>query len=202
MSYLHVHPEVAAALAEGRPVVALESTIISHGLPRPDNLRIAREIEQRVRDAGAVPATIAVVAGRVRIGLDDAGLETVATELLADRAWRALPLTDVGARDLVRSVRAAPLLFGHAGSRPVDVAALEELVLRVCRLAPTRAGAAGHRGGHPSGHAGAAVGAGAVRGQPAAAGGVGDDEAVTGRAWGQVRPVTGQRVISTSRCRG
>lgn len=80
MSYLHVHPEVAAALAEGRPVVALESTIISHGLPRPDNLRIAREIEQRVRDAGAVPATIAVVAGRVRIGLDDAGLETVATD--------------------------------------------------------------------------------------------------------------------------
>ena len=63
---MQVHPEVAAALAAGRPVVALESTIISHGLPRPDNYRIAREIEQAVRDAGAVPATIAVVAGQAR----------------------------------------------------------------------------------------------------------------------------------------
>ena len=71
---MQVHPEVAAALADGRPVVALESTIISHGLPRPDNLGIAREIEQAVRDGGAVPATIAVVAGQPRIGLDDAAL--------------------------------------------------------------------------------------------------------------------------------
>ena len=58
-----VHPEVADALDAGRPVVALESTIISHGLPRPDNLRIAREIEDAVRAGGAVPATIAVVDG-------------------------------------------------------------------------------------------------------------------------------------------
>ena len=76
---LTLSADVADALAEGRPVVALESTIISHGLPRPDNLRIAREIEEAVRDAGAVPATIAVVAGGVRIGLDDAALEAVAT---------------------------------------------------------------------------------------------------------------------------
>jgi pseudouridine-5'-phosphate glycosidase len=69
---------VRAALADGRPVVALESTIISHGLPRPDNLRIAREIEQSVRDGGAVPATIAVVDGQACIGLDDAALERVA----------------------------------------------------------------------------------------------------------------------------
>ncbi|MDT4902369.1 MAG: pseudouridylate synthase [Pseudonocardiales bacterium] len=73
-----IHPEVADALADGRPVVALESTIISHGLPRPDNLRIAREIEAAVRDGGAVPATIAVVDGQARIGLDDAALEQVA----------------------------------------------------------------------------------------------------------------------------
>ncbi|WP_426566695.1 pseudouridine-5'-phosphate glycosidase [Angustibacter sp. McL0619] len=70
--------EVRDALADGAPVVALESTIISHGLPRPDNLRVAREIEQAVRDAGAVPATVALVAGRVRIGLDDDALATVA----------------------------------------------------------------------------------------------------------------------------
>ncbi len=75
---MDVAPEVAAALAEGRPVVALESTIISHGLPRPANLTGAREIEAAVRDAGAVPATVAVVAGRPTIGLDDASLQVIA----------------------------------------------------------------------------------------------------------------------------
>jgi len=74
-----VLPEVAEALAAGRPVVALESTIISHGLPRPDNLRVAREIEHAVRRGGAVPATIAVVDGHARIGLDDAALERIAS---------------------------------------------------------------------------------------------------------------------------
>ncbi len=73
-----MHPEVADALAAGRPVVALESTIISHGLPRPDNLRVAREIEDAVRAAGAIPATIALVAGSARIGLDDDALAQVA----------------------------------------------------------------------------------------------------------------------------
>ena len=77
---LTIHPEVAEALADGSPVVALESTIISHGLPRPDNARIAREIESSVRDGGAVPATIAVLDGRARIGLDDSALERVASD--------------------------------------------------------------------------------------------------------------------------
>jgi pseudouridylate synthase len=76
---LTVLPEVADALAAGRPVVALESTIISHGLPRPDNLRIAREIEHAVRRGGAVPATIALVDGHARVGLDDAALERIAS---------------------------------------------------------------------------------------------------------------------------
>ena len=67
------------ALAAGRPVVALESTIISHGLPRPDNLRVAREIEAAVRAGGAVPATIAIVGGEPHIGLDDAALRHVAS---------------------------------------------------------------------------------------------------------------------------
>jgi pseudouridine-5'-phosphate glycosidase len=75
---LIIEPEIEDALARGGAVVALESTIISHGLPRPDNLRIAREIERSVRDGGAVPATIAVVGGTVRIGLDDAALAEVA----------------------------------------------------------------------------------------------------------------------------
>jgi pseudouridylate synthase len=70
--------EVSEALDAGRPVVALESTLIAHGLPRPENLPAAGGIEQAVRDAGATPATIAVVEGMVRIGLDAAGLEAIA----------------------------------------------------------------------------------------------------------------------------
>src|SRR5262245_33118565 len=75
---MRVHEEVRTALDEGRPVVALESTIIAHGLPRPDNLRVAREIEGVVRAGGAVPATIAIVGGDVRIGLDAVALEALA----------------------------------------------------------------------------------------------------------------------------
>ncbi len=71
--------EVADALHGGRPVVALESTIVSHGLPRPENLRVAREIEQTVRDAGAVPATIGMIGGELVVGLDDAQLTRLAT---------------------------------------------------------------------------------------------------------------------------
>lgn len=71
--------EVAQALRDGRAVVALESTIVSHGLPRPDNLRVAREIEQAVRDGGAVPATIGMIGGRLVVGLDDAELTRLAT---------------------------------------------------------------------------------------------------------------------------
>jgi pseudouridine-5'-phosphate glycosidase len=71
--------EVAAARRDGRPVVALESTIVAHGLPRPDNLRVAREIEQAVRDNGAVPATIGMVGGELIVGLDDAELTRLAT---------------------------------------------------------------------------------------------------------------------------
>jgi pseudouridylate synthase len=75
---VRIHPEVSEALAAGRPVVALESTIISHGLPHPDNLCIARESEQAVRAGGAVPATIAIVGGEPHIGLDDAPLRRIA----------------------------------------------------------------------------------------------------------------------------
>lgn len=75
---MHLTAEVREAIRGGRPVVALESTIISHGLPRPQNLRVARDIEAAVRAEGAVPATVAVVAGQVRIGLDDEALTAVA----------------------------------------------------------------------------------------------------------------------------
>jgi pseudouridine-5'-phosphate glycosidase len=70
--------EVAAALAAGRPVVALESTIIAHGLPWPQNLESARDLERAVREGGAVPATIAVLDGAIRVGLDAPQLESLA----------------------------------------------------------------------------------------------------------------------------
>ena len=75
---LVILPEVSEALGEGRGVVALESTLIAHGLPWPDNLETARASEAAVREAGAVPATVAVVGGRVRVGLLDDELERVA----------------------------------------------------------------------------------------------------------------------------
>src|SRR5437660_6679637 len=79
-------PEVAAALRQGRPVVALESTLIAHGLPWPTNLETARAAEAAVRAAGAVPATVAVWRGRPTVGLTDAELEWLARpEHLAER---------------------------------------------------------------------------------------------------------------------
>ena len=67
--YLDVNPEVAQALAEGKPVVALESTIISHGMPYPQNVETALQVEQIIRENGAVPATIAILGGRLKAGL-------------------------------------------------------------------------------------------------------------------------------------
>ncbi|MGO4128617.1 pseudouridine-5'-phosphate glycosidase [Inquilinus sp. YAF38] len=78
-SLLSIAPEVSAALAAGRPVVALESTIISHGMPYPQNLEMARRVEAIIREEAAVPATIAVADGRIHVGLDDALLERLAT---------------------------------------------------------------------------------------------------------------------------
>jgi len=112
---IHVHPEVAGALADGRAVVALESTIISHGLPRPDNLAVARRIESVVREHGAVPATIAVVAGQVRIGLDDDALSVIA-----------------GADDVVKvSVRDVATIAARGGNGATTVASTSHLAARV-----------------------------------------------------------------------
>jgi pseudouridylate synthase len=76
---LLVHPEVAAALVAGTPVVALESTLISHGLAYPANIEVAKASEAAVRESGAVPATVAVRNGRLLIGLDEDDLEALAT---------------------------------------------------------------------------------------------------------------------------
>jgi pseudouridine-5'-phosphate glycosidase len=76
-SFLLFSPEVAAARTAGKPIVALESTIISHGMPYPQNVHTAREVEQVIRDAGAVPATIAIIKGKICVGLSEDQLETL-----------------------------------------------------------------------------------------------------------------------------
>jgi pseudouridylate synthase / pseudouridine kinase len=75
---IDVHPEVEYALATKQPVVALESTIITHGMPQPTNLTTAQSVEMIVRSTGAVPATIAVLSGRIKIGLEPSQLEHLA----------------------------------------------------------------------------------------------------------------------------
>ena len=95
---LIIKADVKKALAEGQAVVALESTIISHGLPYPENLATAREIEQKVRDEGAIPATIAIIDGEVHIGLDDAKLDILANG--------QSPVTKVSRRDIASVIAA------------------------------------------------------------------------------------------------
>jgi pseudouridine-5'-phosphate glycosidase len=90
-SRLLVAPEVAAALHDGRPVVALESTLISHGLPYPQNLEVARASEAAVRESGAVPATVAVHEGRLLVGLDGEALGALATAPAGSVAKAARP---------------------------------------------------------------------------------------------------------------
>lgn len=74
---IHLHPEVAQQLQQGGPVVALESTIIAHGMPYPQNVQTAREVEAIVRENGAVPATIAILDGKIQVGLDQRQLESL-----------------------------------------------------------------------------------------------------------------------------
>ncbi len=109
-------PEVAEALHTGAPIVALESTIISHGLPRPDNITIAREIEQIVRDNGAVPATIGMVDGQLFVGLDDKQLERLASRTdvvkLSVRDLAAAAVTGVDGATTVASTSAVAAAAG------------------------------------------------------------------------------------------
>lgn len=111
-------PEVREALDAGRPVVALESTIITHGMPHPRNLDMAREVERAVRDAGATPATIAVIGGQTRIGLDDTMLEHLAAAegvMKVSRADLAVCLTS--GRTGATTVAATMICAALAGIR-------------------------------------------------------------------------------------
>lgn len=125
---LDIHPEVAQALAAGRPVVALESTIISHGMPWPDNARTALAVEAEVRAHGAVPATIAVIDGRLQAGLS--------TEQIERLGQAGHATTKASRRDL-------PLLVARGGSGATTVAA----TMIIAALAGIRIFATGGIGG-------------------------------------------------------
>jgi len=77
--FIHINPEIESALAARKPVIALESTVIAHGLPQPQNLETAQRLEQIIRDEDAIPATIAVLRGKLCVGLDSRQLEHLAT---------------------------------------------------------------------------------------------------------------------------
>jgi pseudouridylate synthase len=114
MTSLAIRPEVADGISAGRPVVALESTIVSHGLPRPDNLAVARRVEQVVRDNGAIPATVAILDGVVHVGLDDGQLMGVASRDDMDKA----------------SVRDLPAVIATGGSAATTVASTATIAAR------------------------------------------------------------------------
>jgi len=112
-----VSEAVAAALADNRPVVALESTIISHGLPRPRNLEAAIEFEQILLEAGVTPATVAVLDGIPRIGLDADGVRRIAEEDLAKASVRDLPILAAAGASGATTVAATAHLAAKAGVR-------------------------------------------------------------------------------------
>jgi pseudouridine-5'-phosphate glycosidase len=114
---LSLGAEVADALSAGRAVVALESTIISHGLPRPENLTAAREFEAIVREAGATPATIAVLDGVPRVGLSDRDVERIAMEEMAKASVRDLAVLTAAGGSGATTVAATAHLAAAAGIR-------------------------------------------------------------------------------------
>jgi pseudouridine-5'-phosphate glycosidase len=114
---IHLSAAVSAALEENRPVVALESTIISHGLPRPRNHEAAVEFEQLLTDAGVVPATIAVLDGVPQIGLDADGVRRIAEEDLAKASVRDLPVLAARGASGATTVAATAHLAALAGIR-------------------------------------------------------------------------------------
>jgi len=124
---LRLSPEVERALIRAQPVVALETSLVAHGLPHPDSLEVALRCEQRVRDEGAVPATVAIVDGAVRVGMSEAELERLSTSTGARK---------VGPRDLAPSV-----VSGELGATTVAG------TLAVCRIAGIHFMATGGLGG-------------------------------------------------------
>ena len=115
--YLDISPEVAEALANKRPVVALESTIISHGMPYPQNAQTALEVEQKIRDNGAVPATIAIINGRMKAGLSREEIELLGKEghKVAKVSRRDLPFIVAAGQHGATTVASTMIIAEMAG---------------------------------------------------------------------------------------
>ena len=112
---INIHPEVTAAISEGAAVVALESTIISHGLPRPQNLLAARAFEELLRAQNVVPATIAVINGTPTVGLSDDELELIANEDIPKASVRDLAILSAKGMSGATTVAATAHLAAKAG---------------------------------------------------------------------------------------
>lgn len=125
--YLDITPEIEAAIESGKPVVALESTILSHGMPYPENLAFAARVEKVIRDEGAVPATMAIIDGRMKAGLTEPELE---------RMCKADGVAKVSRRDL-------PILLAQKGTGATTVAS----TMIIAALAGIRIFATGGIGG-------------------------------------------------------
>jgi pseudouridine-5'-phosphate glycosidase len=135
-SHLDILPEILAALGDGKPVVALESTIISHGMPYPDNVKTALKVEAAVRENDAVPATIAILGGKLKVGLNDQELEHLGKS--------GLEVTKVSRRDI-------PFIVANGGDGATTVAA----TMIIAAMAGIKIFATGgiggvHRGGEDS----------------------------------------------------
>ncbi len=115
--YLDIAPEVRAALAASRPVVALESTIISHGMPYPQNVETALRVEQTIRDCGAVPATIAIIGGRLKAGLSREEIEHLGRSgrAVAKASRRDLPVLVARGADGATTVTTTMIIAAMAG---------------------------------------------------------------------------------------
>jgi len=117
--FLDIHPEVAQALASGRPVVALESTIISHGMPYPQNVATAGQVEAEVRAHGAVPATVAIIDGRLKAGLSMAQIEQLGRQgrNVAKVSRRDIPFIVAAGQTGATTVAATMIIAAQAGIR-------------------------------------------------------------------------------------
>ena len=115
--YLDLSPEVAAALAEGCPVVALESTIISHGMPYPQNVETALRVEQTIRENGATPATVAILGGRLKAGLTPDQIEYLGKKgrAVAKASRRDLPVLVARGEDGATTVTTTMIIAALAG---------------------------------------------------------------------------------------
>ena len=114
---IKIHPQVQKALNDGRAVVALESTIISHGLPRPRNLEAAKEFEEILRSKDVVPATIAIINGVANIGLDASALDVIANQDIAKASVRDIPILAAKELSGATTVAATAHLAALAGIR-------------------------------------------------------------------------------------